>query len=83
MSLGVSDDKLRAALENAGIKEKEMSNAVAMSVAMFREAMHGNVGAYKALTEAGKDPNDGTAEQRAMLMKVVAAFDKSVDAKTD
>lgn len=54
-------DDVKAKMESLGISKKEMTNQMAMTVAMFEEAMQGNVQAFNTLRDtAGEKPANVT-----------------------
>lgn len=51
LSLKVQDKKIKAVMKALGIKESEMTNQMAMQVAMLNQSLKGNVQAYKELRD--------------------------------
>ena len=80
LSLGVTEPKTIAALERAGIKTGEMKQAVLASIALLQEAKKGNVGAYRALNEAAKEP--GGAENKTEAVKLVNNLFEAIEKAT-
>lgn len=73
-------DKLR----EMGIDDNDMINAMLITVRMFKEAVDGNVGAYKALLEAEKNTNAmQIVEQTDDLSEALANVINSLDNKPE
>lgn len=58
MELSVTDQKAKQIMKAQGIEDEDMTNAMLLQIAMHKEALKGNVGAYRALAEQIDKVND-------------------------
>lgn len=59
LSLDVKDKKMKSVMKALGLEDEELTNQMAMQVSMVREALKGNVQAYKEIRDTvGEKPQE-------------------------
>lgn len=61
LQMPVTSQKMKLQLSNLGIKEKDMDNQMAITIALYQEALKGNTRAYEIIRDTiGEKPIDRT-----------------------
>lgn len=59
LTLPVQNDKLKKKIEELGIVDDDINNEMAITIALFNEALHGNTKAYELIRDTiGEKPID-------------------------
>jgi len=66
LSLPINDEQTKAFIQNLGFNDEELDNRTAITVAMYQEALKGNVKAYELIRDTlGEKPTDKLAIEEA------------------
>lgn len=59
LSLNLKNDRLKKQIQNLGISEEEITNGMALTIAMYQEALKGNPRAFELIRDTiGEKPVD-------------------------
>ena len=66
LSLPINDEQTKSFIQNLGFNDEELDNKTAITVAMYQEALKGNVKAYELIRDTlGEKPTDKLAIEEA------------------
>ena len=66
LSLPINDEQTKEFIQNLGFNDEELDNKTAITVAMYQEALKGNVKAYELIRDTlGEKPTDKLAIEEA------------------
>ena len=70
LSLPIKNDRLKAQLKALGIEDEELTNQMAMTIAMWQKAIKGDVSAFNTLRDTvGEKPVDVQQVQEVPVIK--------------